>query len=124
VAIGQQLMAIGFDLVATGGTHELLAGAGVPARRVCKLAEGRPNIVDLITNGEVQLLINTPTRRGPTTDEGKIRAAATIHMIPLITTITAGRAAVAAITALLASSREDGGDPGLAWTVKPLQEYF
>ena len=123
VAIGQQLMAMGFDLVATGGTHELLAGAGVPARRVSKLAEGRPNIVDLITNGEVQLLINTPTHRGPTTDEGKIRAAATIHMIPLITTITAGRAAVAAITALLASAREDGGDPSLAWTVKPLQEY-
>jgi carbamoyl-phosphate synthase large subunit len=123
VAIGQQLMAMGFDLVATGGTHALLAGAGVPARRVSKLAEGRPNIVDLITNGEVQLLINTPTHRGPTTDEGKIRAAATIHMIPLITTITAGKAAVAAITALLASSREDGGDPSLAWTVKPLQEY-
>jgi carbamoyl-phosphate synthase large subunit len=124
VAIGQQLMAMGFDLVATGGTHELLAGAGVPARRVSKLAEGRPNIVDLITNGEVQLLINTPTRRGPDTDEGKIRASATLHMIPLITTITAGKAAVAAITALLASAREDGGDPSLAWTVKPLQEYF
>jgi len=124
ITIGQQLMAMGYDLVATGGTHKVLAGAGVPAKHVHKLAEGRPNIVDLITNGEVQLLINTPTRRGPTTDEGKIRAAATIHMIPLITTITAGRAAVAAITALLASARQDGGDPSLAWTVKPLQEYF
>jgi carbamoyl-phosphate synthase large subunit len=124
IVIGQQLMAMGYDLVATGGTHEVLTGAGVPARRVSKLAEGRPNIVDLITNGEVQLLINTPTRRGPTTDEGKIRASATRHMIPLITTITAGRAAVAAITALLASAREDGGDPSLAWAVKPLQEYF
>ena len=124
ITIGQQLMALGYDLVATGGTHEVLTGAGVPARHVHKLAEGRPNIVDLITNGEVQLLINTPTRRGPTTDEGKIRASATIHMIPLITTITAGRAAVAAIAALLASSRQDGGDPSLAWTVKPLQEYF
>jgi carbamoyl-phosphate synthase large subunit len=124
ITIGQQLMALGYDLVATGGTHEVLTGAGVPARHVSKLAEGRPNIIDLITNGEVQLLINTPTRRGPTTDEGKIRAAATIHMIPLITTITAGRAAVAAITALLASARQDGGDPSLAWTVRPLQEYF
>ena len=124
ITIGQQLMALGYDLVATGGTHEVLTGAGVPARHVHKLAEGRPNIVDLITNGEVQLLINTPTRRGPTTDEGKIRASATRHMIPLITTITAGRAAVAGITALLASSRQDGGDPGLAWTVRPLQEYF
>jgi len=124
ITIGQQLMAMGYDLVATGGTHEVLTGAGVPARRVHKLAEGRPNIIDLITNGEVQLLINTPTRRGPTTDEGKIRAAAIRHMIPLITTITAGRAAVAAIAALLASSRRDGGDPGLAWTVRSLQEYF
>ena len=124
VMLGQQLTAMGFDIAATGGTYRVLRGAGVPSRRLPKLAEGRPNIVDLITNGEVQLLINTPTRRGPTTDEGKIRAAATLHMIPLITTITAGRAAVAAITALLASSREDGGDPSLAWTVKSLQEYF
>jgi carbamoyl-phosphate synthase large subunit len=124
VTIGQQLVAMGFDLIATGGTYEVLAGAGVPAGHVPKLAEGRPNIVDLMTNGEVQLLINTPTRRGPTTDEGKIRAAATRHMIPLITTITAGKAAVSAITALLAAAREDGGDPSLAWTVKPLQEYF
>ncbi len=124
IMLAQQLTAMGFDLVATGGTYRVLRGAGVPAKRLPKLAEGRPNIVDLITNGEVQLLINTPTRRGPTTDEGKIRAAATLHMIPLITTLTAGRAAVAAITALLASSREDGGDPSLAWTVNPLQEYF
>jgi carbamoyl-phosphate synthase large subunit len=122
--IGQQLAAMGFDIVATGGTYRVLDASGVPVKRLPKLAEGRPNIVDLITNGEVQLLINTPTRRGPTTDEGKIRASATLHMIPLITTITAGRAAVAAIAALQTAAQKDGGDPSLAWTVKPLQEYF
>jgi len=124
IMISQQLAAMGYNLAATGGTHKVLTGASVPARRLPKLAEGRPNIVDIMTNGEIQLLINTPTRRGPTTDEGKIRAAATLHKIPLITTITAARAAVAAIAALHAAAREDGADPNAAWTVKPLQEYL
>ena len=116
--LAQRLAAMGFELVATSGTHERLARAGVRVRRLPKLDEGRPNIADLITNGEVDLLINTPTRRGPTTDEGRIRAMATLHKVPLITTMTAARAAADAIASLLAA-----GDAG-AWNVRCLQEYF
>jgi carbamoyl-phosphate synthase large subunit len=92
-------------------------------RPVPKLAEGRPNIADLITNGEIDLIINTPTRRGPKTDEGKIRALATIRRVPIITTMTGADAAVAGIAALRAAA-DDPADAGNAWTVRPLQEYF
>jgi carbamoyl-phosphate synthase large subunit len=119
--LGQRLAAMGFDLLATGGTYRMLRDAGVRARQLPKLAEGRPNIADLITNREVALLINTPTRRGPTTDEGKIRAAATLYKIPLITTLTAARAAIEAIAALRAGATAEQPDP---WSVRCLQEYF
>jgi len=122
VALAQQLAAMGFSLVATAGTYALLHGAGVRVRQIRKLAGGRPNIADLISNGEVDLLINTPTRRGPTTDEGKIRALATLQKLPLVTTMTGAQAASAAIAALRAGG--DGQDPADAWSVRPLQEYF
>jgi len=121
VKMGQRLAAMGFDLVATAGTYARLSYAGVRARRIAKLAEGRPNVADLITNGEVALLINTPTRRGPSTDEGKIRALATRHKVPLITTVTAAHAAIEAIAALRAGVDEN---PDENWTVRPLQDYF
>ena len=121
VRLGQRLGAMGFELISTAGTYAALAAAGVRARQIPKLSEGRPNIADMITNGEVDLLINTPSRRGPTTDEGKIRALAVLHKVPLITTITAASAAVDAIAALRAGTGESPDD---AWTVRPLQEYF
>jgi carbamoyl-phosphate synthase large subunit len=123
VPLGQRLAAMGMDVVATGGTHKVLTEAGVQVRLLPKLAEGRPNIADLITNDEVQLLINTPTRRGPTTDEGKIRALATLHQLPLITTMTAAKAAVDAIAALRAGASA-GDAAGDSWSVRPLQDYF
>ena len=123
VGLGQQLAAMGFSLMATNGTHKLLSGAGVRVQLVPKLAEGRPNIADMITNGQVDLLINTPTRRGPTTDEGKIRALATIHNIALITTMTGAHAAVTGIAALRAAA-EPNQQAGSAYTVRPLQDYF
>ena len=116
VIIGKKLADMGFQLVATGGTARRIAETGTPVESIPKLAEGRPNIADLITNADVDLIINTPTRRGPTTDEGRIRALATLHQLPLITTITGAEAAVAAIAALC-------GD-GETWTVRPLQEYI
>ncbi len=122
VSLAQRLAAMGFKLVATAGTYDVLADAGIRVRRVPKLAEGRPNIADLITNGEVNMLINTPTRHGPTTDEGKIRALATRHHVPLITTMTAGRAAADAVAAMRAAGEDE--DPTNAWTVCPLQDYF
>ncbi|MGC9453983.1 MAG: ATP-grasp domain-containing protein, partial [Phycisphaerae bacterium] len=118
VAIAQRLAAMGFDIVATAGTYAAISDAGVRARRIPKLQEGRPNIADMITNREVQMLINTPTRRGPATDEGRIRAMATLYEVPLITTLTAARAAVDGIAALRA------GAAGNGWGVRPLQDYF
>ena len=123
VAIGQRLAAMGFKLLATGGTHKLFSDAGVKCTRLPKLAEGRPNIADMITNHEVDLLLNTPTRRGPTTDEGKIRALATLRQVPLITTITGAKAAVDAIAALKAGADETTPAES-AWSVKPLQHFF
>ncbi|MCD4824622.1 MAG: carbamoyl-phosphate synthase large subunit [Phycisphaerae bacterium] len=117
--IAKRLADMGFELVATGGTARYIQDAGVAVRHIPKLAEGRPNIEDLITNGEVDMLLNTPTRRGPATDEGKIRALATLHMLPLITTITGADAAVTAIEEL----RDPDGTSN-SWTVRPLQEYF
>ncbi len=123
VPIAQRLAAMGFELFATTGTYNVLHDASICAVRLPKLAEGRPNVADLITNNEVGLIINTPTRRGPTSDEGKIRAMATLHRTPIITTITAASAVVGAIAALRAAAGENVS-PQDAWSVKPLQEYF
>jgi carbamoyl-phosphate synthase large subunit len=106
---------MGFNLIATGGTHRVLAEAGVPAQVIPKIGEGRrPNMLDMIIAGTVQLLINTPTAKGRWTDEGRIRAGATIHNVPMVTTITGARAAVAAIRSLRQSD----------WDVRALQDYF
>jgi len=121
VPLAQRLAAMGFQIVATPGTWQLLADAGVRASMVSKLAEGRPNIADLITNRQIDLIVNTPTQHGPKTDEGRIRAMATLHQMPLITTMTGARAAADAIAAMRASAGEKPDD---AWTVRPLQEYF
>ena len=114
VPVARMLHEMGFNLMATSGTHDVLAKHDVPARKVPKLSEGRPNIQDFIKNGEVQLLINTPTKKGPQTDEGRIRSMAVLHKVPMITTLTGANAAARAIRAL----------KGGTWNVKPLQAYF
>ena len=113
VPVAEQLVKMGFEVFSTPGTHGFLQKAGVKVNSIRKIAEGRPNIIDLIINNEVQLVINTPTRKGPLTDEGKIRATTVMHNVPLIATVTGARAVVQAIQALRA------GD----WSVKPLQDY-
>jgi carbamoyl-phosphate synthase large subunit len=114
VPVAQMLVQAGFKLLATGGTHDVLARHGIDATRLNKLGEGRPNIRDLIKNRQVQLIVNTPTKKGPQTDEGKIRALAVLNRVPLLTTVTAAHAAAQAILEL------QKGD----WTVRPLQEYM
>ena len=114
VPVAKKLVDMGFKVFSSPGTHAFLKDAGVEVNFIRKIAEGRPNIIDLIINNELHLVINTPTRKGPTTDEGKIRATTVMHNIPLIATVTGARAVVQAIEAL----RE--GD----WSVKPLQDYF
>jgi carbamoyl-phosphate synthase large subunit len=113
VPIAKQFQDCGFEIVATGGTYDALAKNGITTRRIPKLSEGRPNIIDLIKNRQVQLLINTPTKKGPQTDEGKIRAMSVLNKVPIVTTLTGAHAAVRAIAAL------KKGD----WGVRPLQEY-
>jgi len=114
VDIARRLVEMGFTIHASGGTHAYLKEHGVKTKRLRKISEGRPNAVDLIKNHEVDLIINTPTRKGFASDEGKLRATAVRFNIPMITTLTAAVAAVNAIAALRA------GD----WSVKALQDYF
>jgi carbamoyl-phosphate synthase large subunit len=71
--VARALAEAGFELVATGGTHAELSRNDIAATKIAKLAEGRPNIADYIKNGQVQLIINNTTRKGPATVEGKIR---------------------------------------------------
>jgi carbamoyl-phosphate synthase large subunit len=112
--IAKDLADLGFNIISTAGTWKILHDAGVPAQLIPKISEEkRPNIIDLINTGQLSLLINTPTFKGKATDEGKIRAAAVIHEIPLVTTLTGARAVALAIREL---RRND-------WNVKPIQEY-
>jgi len=114
VPIAADLARMGFNLISTRGTYEVLRAANLPARLIPKILENkRPNIIDMIEMGEIALLINTPTRKGRETDEGKIRAAAVLHEVPIVTTITGARAAVHAIESLRKAD----------WSVKPIQEY-
>ncbi len=113
VPIAQKLAKLGFRILTSSGTGATLAEAGVPNTVIPKLAEGRPNIIDKMKNGEIQLIINTPTKKGPATDEGKIRAASVMNRVPTFTTLTAASAAADAIEALQKTG----------WGVKPLQAY-
>ncbi|MGB7345119.1 MAG: hypothetical protein WBD20_12970, partial [Pirellulaceae bacterium] len=90
----------GFNLLATAGTAERLEAGGVEVTRVKKIAEGHPNLIDHLKNGEVQLVLNTPSGKGARTDEGKIRAAAVQCGVPCITTLAAADAAVNAMKAM------------------------
>ena len=114
VPAARMLADCGFEIIATEGTYEVLAGSDVPATRIAKLSEGRPNVGDYIKNKKVHLLINTPTKKGPQTDEGKIRAMAVLNKVPIVTTITGANAAARAIQALQKGE----------WGVRPLQAYF
>jgi carbamoyl-phosphate synthase large subunit len=74
--------------------------AGIEVKVVKKLQEGHPNLIDYLIDGQVRLIINTPSGKGARTDEGRIRAAAVSHGVPCITTIPAADAALLAMTAL------------------------
>jgi carbamoyl-phosphate synthase large subunit len=91
---------MGFRLTATEGTARYLRTRGVPAERVAKVHEGRPNAIDLIVSGDVQLLINTPLGKFTQADDYAIRRAALMHRVPYTTTMSAASAACDAIIAL------------------------
>jgi len=90
---------IGFKIKASEGTHKFLTGNGIASERISKMHEGRPNIVDAIKNGEIQLVINTPAGRLSKYDDSYIRKSAIKYKIPYITTIAAAVAAVKGIAA-------------------------
>ncbi len=100
VPIARGLSELGFRLVATRGTAAALQAEGIECKLVYKVLEGRPNGVDLMKNGEIQLIINTPYGGESYYDEKALRAAATQRGVPLITTLSGGHAAVEAIRAL------------------------
>ncbi|MGE0758910.1 MAG: carbamoyl-phosphate synthase large subunit, partial [Pirellulaceae bacterium] len=100
VSLASRLAQLGFDLLATEGTALRLEEAGIQVTRVMKIAEGHPNLIDYLKNGEVALIMNTPSGKGARTDEGRIRAAAVQQGVPCITTMPAAEAAVKAMEAL------------------------
>jgi len=110
--IARDLAALGFNLLATGGTALYLQEQGLEVTSVYKVNEGRPNVVDYIKNNQLALVINTPFGKASFFDEVAIRRAAIIYGVPTLTTLSGAAAAVEAIRAL-----RDG-----IWTVQSLQE--
>ncbi|MDW8240295.1 MAG: carbamoyl-phosphate synthase large subunit [Acidobacteriota bacterium] len=98
--IARRLLELGFAIVATRGTANLLQSHGMAARSVFKVNEGRPNVVDLIKSEQIQLIINTPLGRASFFDEKAIRRAAVQYRVPCITTMTGAKATVSAIESL------------------------
>lgn len=90
----------GFEIVATGNTYELITEAGVPAEKINKLSEGRPNVLDAITNGDFDLIINSPVGKDSINDDSYLRKAAIKTRTPYMTTVAAARAAVEGISYL------------------------
>ena len=91
---------LGFEILATRGTHAYLSRLGIPSQRIFKVGEGRPDIVDGIVSGEIGLLINTPLGKKSQYDDYAMRRAAITHNIPYLTTMSAANAACDALIAL------------------------
>jgi len=97
--IARPFAKLGFKILATGGTHEVLKANNIPSESILKLHEGRPNIADAIKNGEIHLVINTPAGKLSEFDDSYIRKASIKHKIPYITTIAGAMAAAKGIEA-------------------------
>jgi len=111
--VARRFADLGFQIKSTKGTYQFLAENGVEAEEILKVLEGRPNIADAITNGEIQLVINTPPGRLGAFDDSYVRKTAIQHGVPYITTVAAALAAAKGIAAARESDR----------AVKPLQAY-
>ncbi len=103
----------GFSIIATGGTYDMIVGAGIEATKIYKLQQGRPNVLDAITNKEVSIVINTPDDKKGAMDDSYIRKSVIKAGIPYVTTMAAAKASIAGIRA-----RKKG-----AGEVKSLQTY-
>ncbi len=114
VPIVRDFIALGFKIIATSGTQQVLQSHGLAVESVLKLHEGRPNVVDIIKNGQIQLIINTPSGEEAQADGKLIRRTALVYKIPIVTTISGAKATAAAIQSL--QSQPLG--------VKALQDYL
>jgi carbamoyl-phosphate synthase large subunit len=112
-AVAKSFSDLGFEIVATTGTANVLEKAGLKVQRTQKLLDGRPNVIDLLKNKEIQLVINTPAGQSPRADEVKIRTTAIYTGTPIMTTLSGAKAAALGIAALKKSG----------YAVKTVQEY-
>jgi carbamoyl-phosphate synthase large subunit len=113
VRLAADLISLGFKLYATSGTAQALISAYLPVKRLFKLAEGRPHALDMMKNGQIDLIINTPSGKVPRKDEIQIRSLAVAQRIPILTTTSGVEASIRAIKAIQAK--------GIS--VTPLQKY-
>jgi carbamoyl-phosphate synthase large subunit len=110
----KELIGLGFRIIATSGTQRFLSEQGIPAQKVNKVLEGRPHIVDAISNGDVQLVLNTTEGAQALADSRPLRRAALLHKVPYYTTLSGAVAAAQGIKAYLEGELE----------VRALQSYF
>ncbi len=113
IPVARKLVALGFEILATKGTSNYLESKGIPNKKVNKIREGRPHVVDHIKNGEIQLVINTSMGKKTVSDSYKIRRATLLYNIPYATTIPGASALAEGIAAL---QKDD-------WGVLHIQEY-
>lgn len=114
VFVAKKLSDLGFSIYATKGTGKVLVNNGIDVRFVNKVSEGRPHIVDMIKNGDIQLIINTPSGRNPKVDEIAIRSGAVQYKIPYTTTLSGAQAVVNAIEVMKKGTLR----------VRALQDYY
>jgi carbamoyl-phosphate synthase large subunit len=113
VEVARSLANDGFEIMATENTHKILTEAGIPAVHVNKLHEGRPNIIDHMANGKIQMIVNSPVGKSAATDDSYLRKAAIKAKVPYVTTMAAAKATVEGIL----FAKENGSTE-----VKSLQE--
>ncbi len=114
IDIAKKLSQLGFNIISTRGTGDTLEEKGIKCHKVLKIREGRPNVLDMIKNGEIDLIINTPEGRIARSDGYYLRTAAVRHNVPSITTISGASAVVQGIQEMKYNSKVK---------VKPIQEY-
>lgn len=114
IDIAKKLSQLGFNIISTRGTGDTLEEKGIKCHKVLKIREGRPNVLDMIKNGEIDLIINTPEGRIARSDGYYLRTAAVLHNVPSVTTISGASALVQGIQEMKSNSKVK---------VKPIQEY-
>ncbi len=113
VEIAQSFNEAGFNIIATGRTCDLITDAGIPAKKVKKLSEGRPCILDFINNGDVSLIVNTPAGKDSLSDDSYLRKAAIKAKVPYMTTMAAAKATADGLLYMKSHPESE---------VKPIQE--